>query len=98
MEKTITMPLSEYNKLVNENKRMKDSLKEKDSISFECKEVNMGMAFYRNEWNIVTKDEMIKSLVDSIKLHQKYASDAWDEVYKLKNKAYEVENKKWWNF
>lgn len=85
MEKTITMPLSEYESITSENQRMKKILKNKEGIAFELRSEHMGMGWIRNTFNLLTKDSLVESLINQIKELQIAQSNVSKELYELKN-------------
>jgi len=95
MEKTITMKLSEYEKLNNENKAMKEILNKKESIGFEFRSDIMGMGYIRNSWNIITKDELILELLKNIKAVESEKNSIYRELSDLRNKIFENKKKSW---
>lgn len=86
MEKTITMLLSDYEKLNRENNAMKEILNTKDSIGFEFRSEPMGMGYYRNSWNIITKDELILELVKNMKAIENEKHSIYKELSELRDK------------
>jgi hypothetical protein len=92
MEKTITMSLDEFEKLTNENKRMRKILKDKSIIAIQ--HVYTETVFTKNTWNIITKDELVKELVLIIertrqerdKASRELADLKWAETESLKKK------------
>lgn len=96
--KTITMPLTEYEKIFSENERMKKALRNRDLVSFEWKYQNMGMGWMRNTWNVATKDELVKSLIDSLKKYQDLMLEVDKKYWDLKQQETIHKYKRWWKF
>jgi hypothetical protein len=96
-EKTITMPLSEFEKLNKENEVMKAIIKDKEVIGIEHININIGMGYYRNSWNIITKDALILSLITEIKEAEVIKQNNYKIINELNNKISSPKKRKWWN-